>query len=87
MSSGQIFVLAIIGIVMFGSMMKARFQSRHGIIEDQDGNQRLARDPDADKMREEIKALKERIHVLERIATDTVGANDLNREIEALRDK
>ncbi len=86
MSSGQIFVITLVAIVMFGTMMKARYQSRHGIIEDADGNQKLARDPDADRMREEIKVLKDRIQVLERIATDNHGANDVSRQIEALRD-
>lgn len=42
-------------------------------------------DPDADRMREEIKTLKERIAVLERLATDTNGAVALDREIEKLR--
>jgi hypothetical protein len=37
------------------------------------------------KMQDEIKALKERIQVLERIATDNNNANDLNRQIEELR--
>jgi hypothetical protein len=37
------------------------------------------------EMRDEIRALKERIQVLERIATDNSSANDLNRQIEELR--
>lgn len=42
-------------------------------------------DPDTDRMREEIRTLKERIAVLERIATDTSSAVQLDREIEKLR--
>ena len=42
-------------------------------------------DPDADRLREEVKQLKERIAVLERLATDTNGAVALDREIETLR--
>ncbi len=42
-------------------------------------------DPDAERMREEIRTLKERIAVLERIATDTNSAVSLDREIEKLR--
>jgi hypothetical protein len=38
-------------------------------------------------MQDEIKALKERIQVLERIATDNESANDLNRQIEELRSR
>lgn len=37
------------------------------------------------RLREEVKQLKERIHVLERIATDK--ENSLAREIDALRDR
>lgn len=51
------------------------------------GQQRLLDDPDAERMREEIRTLKDRIHVLERIATDNNSANDLNRQIEQLRDR
>lgn len=42
-------------------------------------------DPDAGRMREEIKTLKDRIAVLERLATDTNSAVALDREIEKLR--
>jgi hypothetical protein len=36
-------------------------------------------------MQDEIRALKDRIQVLERIATDNNSTNDLNRQIEELR--
>ena len=36
-------------------------------------------------MQDDIRALKERIQVLERIATDSSSTNDLNRQIEELR--
>jgi hypothetical protein len=39
------------------------------------------------QMQDEIKILKERIQVLERIATDNNSANDLNRQIEELRSR
>jgi hypothetical protein len=38
------------------------------------------------QMQDEIAALRKRIQVLERIATDS-SANDLNRQIEELRDR
>ncbi len=49
--------------------------------------QRMLDDPDANHMREEIRTLKERIQVLERIATDNNSATDLNRQIEELRNR
>jgi len=49
----------------------------------------LERPPEADaenrRLREEVSQLKERLHVLERIATEK--ENSLSREIESLRDR
>jgi hypothetical protein len=82
-------VIGIVLIATIGSVLKARYQAKHGIIEDEDmmGNktQRLMHDTDKGKMSDEIAALKERIQVLERIATDNNSANDINRQIEELR--
>ena len=84
-------VIGIILIITIGSVIKARYQARHGILEDEDmmGNkkQRLAHDGEKAQMASEITELKERIHVLERIATDNHGADDLERQIEEVRDK
>ncbi|HEU5285266.1 MAG TPA: hypothetical protein VFU20_02000 [Sphingomicrobium sp.] len=76
------FIIAIVAIVMFASVLKARY-----------GWQRRRHDPDSEagdageaaRLREEVKMLKERIHVLERITTDR--ENSLSREIEELRDR
>ncbi|MEP7349335.1 MAG: hypothetical protein ABI668_05205 [Sphingorhabdus sp.] len=62
-------------------------RNQHKLLERENGQQKLLSDPDADRTREEIRALKERIHVLERIATDNNSANDINRQIEELRDR
>jgi hypothetical protein len=84
-------VIGIVLIATIGSVLKSRYQAKHGIVEDQDmlGNktQRLMQDTDKSQMAEEIAALKERIQVLERIATDNNSANDINRQIEQLRDR
>lgn len=42
-------------------------------------------DPDTDRLREEVKQLKERVAVLERLATDSTTA--LEREFEKLRER
>lgn len=82
-------VVAIILIVTVGKIISAKQKAKHGIIEDEDmlGNktQRLISNGDTQAMQEEIRALKDRIQVLERIATDNNSANDLNRQIEELR--
>ncbi|MBB4839409.1 hypothetical protein HNP52_002478 [Sphingomonas kyeonggiensis] len=83
-------VVAIIVIVTIGSVLKARY----GIHKDKDGNE-VYRGNTADaasvaenaRLRDEVRALKERVQVLERVVTDTEGSVRLDREIESLRDK
>jgi selenophosphate synthetase-related protein len=82
-------VVAIIAIITIGKVISNRQKAKYGIIEDQDmmGNktQRLISNADTQAMQKEIRELKERIQVLERIATDNSRATDVSREIEALR--
>ena len=77
------FIIAIVAIVMFASVLKARYGWRrrrhHGSDVEVDDS------GEASRLREEVKQLKERIHVLERITTDR--ENSLSREIEELRDR
>lgn len=73
-------IVAIVAIVMLASILKARYswrQRRDEVDRPDDG--------EASRLREEVKQLKERIHVLERITTDR--ENSLSREIEELRDR
>ena len=71
-------VVIIVAIVMFAGIMRARYSSigRRKAVED---------DPEALRLRDEVKTLKDRIAVLERIATDKEST--LEREIERLRDR
>jgi len=77
-------VVAIVLITAIAGVLRARYKAQHGIVEDGDGKHRLISDPDAARLREEVKTLKVRVAVLERIATDK--SNRLESEIEALRD-
>lgn len=93
------FWTAIVWIVAIGaiaSVVRSRINARAGITEDYLGNQSLARPDDAEikareqAAQEEIAQLKDRIAVLERIATDanSSGARasaQIASEIEALR--
>ena len=76
-------VVIIVAIVTIGRIFGARGGFRR------DRKQGFAAmsqpDPETDRQREEIKALKERIAVLERLATDNNSALALDREIEKLR--
>ena len=77
-----IMVVLIVLIVTIGSIVRARL----GIRTDKDGEDYVARDDaEAARLREEVKQLKERIAVLERITVEK--ENSLERQIEALRDR
>ena len=85
-------VVAIVIVVTIGKVLSAKHKARHGIIEDEDmlGNktQRFpSNNADTDRLHDEIRTLKERIQVLERIATDNESAADINRQIEQLRNR
>jgi hypothetical protein len=84
-------VVAIILIVTIGKVISNRQKAKYGIIEDEDmmGNktQRRIGNAETGAMQSEIRELKERIQVLERIATENSSATDVSRQIEALRDR
>lgn len=76
-------VVAIVAIAAIASIVKARY----GIRKDANGNEVMVSDSAETKaLQAEIRALKERIQVLERIATDNNRAVSLDAEIERLRD-
>jgi hypothetical protein len=81
-------VVAIIVVVTIGGVLKARY----GIHKDKEGNEHYrgvdnAAVADAGRLRDEMRALKERVQVLERVITDSEASSlRLDREIEALRD-
>ncbi len=82
MSGGQLTAVLIVAIVMIAGVIK----SRHG-------HQGRTRDREVDprdeaetlRLREEVKMLKERLHVLERITVEK--ENTLAKQIEELRDR
>ena len=84
MNHGEVMVVWIVAIVMIASIFKARYgyARRHrrdsGTIASQEHAETL-------RLREEVKELKERLKVLERITIEK--ENSLSREIESLRDR
>ena len=89
MSGGQITAIIIVSIVMFASIVRAAFgvghRSRRG-RRDRDEERLPARDQaETVRLREEVKMLKERLAVIERITVEK--ENSLAREIEQLRDE
>ncbi|WP_255573803.1 hypothetical protein [Erythrobacter sp. SCSIO 43205] len=87
-------IVAIIAIVVWGIVQTAK--AKAGIISDEDGNETYigtsdaATKAEAEAMRAEMQQLRERLQVLERIATDNNSLDARERarisaEIEALR--
>ena len=84
MSGGQLMAVLIVAIVMIASIIRAsiggaRHRHRRGETTLPAENGENAR------LRDEVKVLKERLAVLERITVEK--ENSLEREIEALRDR
>jgi hypothetical protein len=73
-------VAIIVVAVMIASVLRAKYGHRHrsGDVSPQEQAENL-------RLREEVKELKERLKVLERIAVDKENA--LAREIDSLRDR
>jgi hypothetical protein len=65
------------GLPMGGFFGGRRFRDQRFVQQTDDG--------ETARLREEVKQLKDRLAVLERIATDNNRAVDLDREIERLR--
>lgn len=84
-------VVAIIAIITIGKVIQTKQKAKHGIVEVENvmgtKTHRLLNNADTQQMQDEIRALKERIQVLERIATDNNSASDINRQIEELRSR
>ena len=74
----------VVLITIVGSIIKSRYRF-HGRVAEQ--QQQLATDPDAARLHDEVRILKDRIQVLERVITDNHSTSDLDREIERLRDR
>lgn len=72
-------VVLIVAMVMIASVLRARIQShrRGGVVDPAERAETL-------RLRDEVKDLKERLHVLERIATEKESS--LGRQIDELRD-
>ena len=81
MNGGQVMVVLIVAIVMVASIVRAKYgHTRRG--EAQIDPREHA---ESMRLREEVKELKQRIQVLERITVEK--ENTLSKQIEELRDR
>jgi hypothetical protein len=76
-----VMVVAIVLITTIGRVFSRRYQAL-GRTET-----RAVQSADMMRMADEVRQLKERIAVLERVVTDNHGSIGLDREIERLRDR
>ena len=77
-------VAIIVATVMIASVLRAKYgHSRHR--DRGEDVMTAAEQAETLRLRDEVKALKERIHVLERITVEK--ENTLSRQIEELRDR
>ncbi|PVE59630.1 hypothetical protein DC429_04335 [Arthrobacter sp. TPD3018] len=77
-------VVAIVALVVIGGVLRARFNAFGPR-----GTERPAysETDDTRRLTQEVRDLKERIQVLERVITDNRSTSDLDREIERLRNR
>ena len=81
--SKELMVVLIVAIVMVATVLKSRYRAerRGEALPGRDGPASI----EADRLRDEVRQLKERIQVLERITVEK--ENSLAREIEDLRSR
>lgn len=78
-------VVVIVVVCAIASVLKARY----GVVEDKHGNDvfvHKGNDAENARLQDEVETLKDRIAVLERLATDDQRSIELDREIAQLRD-
>jgi uncharacterized protein YlxW (UPF0749 family) len=81
MTGGQMMVVLIVAIVMFASIIKSKHHGESRRLRRKDGE--AIETGETQRLRDEVKQLKERLAVLERITVEK--ENSLEREIEKLR--
>ncbi len=87
-----IMVIAIVAITSIARVLRARYNAQHGIYEGRKGQAQMLDRPVDAELQREVETLRERIKVLERIATDANSSDRLHSqqvaaEIESLRDR
>jgi hypothetical protein len=74
-------VVSIVLISMIGKVLTARYRALG------EHQQRTVESADTMRLRDEVRNMRERIQVLERVITDNHQSADLDREIDRLRDR
>jgi hypothetical protein len=77
----------MVAIVAFTEMQKAKHRAKNGIAVDWMGGEKPIAPPVNPALEREVEELRERVKVLERIATEDRETKMLSAEIESLREK
>jgi cell division protein FtsB len=86
MDGGQITAIVIVAIIMVASIIRAKYgYGRYGRYPRQNPEMSAQEHAENLRLRDEVKELKERLKVLERITVDK--ENSLSRQIDELRDR
>ena len=80
-------IVVIVAIIAVAEVLKAKHRARHGITTDVMGNEKPIAPPANPALEREVEELRERVKVLERIATEDRETKRLSAEIESLREK
>lgn len=84
-------IVVIVAIIAVAEVLKAKHRAQHGITKDWLGNELNGDEPGRlppvrdEQLEREVKDLRERVKVLERIATEDRETKRLSAEIESLR--
>ena len=79
-------IVIIVALGIFADVIKSKNRARHGIVTDMMGGEKpIERAEPA--LQREVEALRERVKVLERIATEDRQTKLLSAEIDRLRDE
>ena len=80
-------VVMIVALICVTEMQKAKHRAKNGIAVDWMGGEKPITPPTNPALEREVEELRERVKVLERIATEDRETKMLSAEIESLREK
>ena len=80
-------VVIIVGLICLTEMQKAKHRAKNGVTLDWMGSEKPIAPPTNPALEREVEELRERVKVLERIATEDRETKLLSAEIESLREK
>jgi hypothetical protein len=78
-------IVIIVAIIVIGGVMRSRYSAQQGHATDYHGNS-VGSTQRERELEAELAELRERVHVLERIATEETETKRLSAEIDKLRD-